>query len=59
MNTNSKELDPIMPPTERKNVPLATYTNPFILFLVTFQQKSYNEKKIMIAWNFAEVVYYD
>ena len=58
MNTNSKELEPIMPPTERKNF-TTTYTNPFILFLVTFQQKSYNEKKIMIAWNFAEVVYYD
>ena len=48
-----------MPPTERKNLPLHTYKNPFILFLITFQQKSYDKKKIMIVWNFAEVVYYD
>jgi hypothetical protein len=51
MNTNSKELGPIMPPTERKNLPLHTRIHLFY-FLLHSNKKSYNEKKIMIAWKF-------
>ena len=41
MNTNSKALEPIMPPTERKNLPLHTRIHLFYFLL-------HSNKKVMM-----------